>query len=135
MINTSNKTVNILMAIFVIVIFSIFSIQAIQASGASTIETGLDTTAGTAGFQTDETGYVKSPSEIAASIVKVMLGFVGTLFLILIIVSGFQWMMAGGNSEILTKARKRMINATIGLIIILGAYTLTTFVIMKLVNL
>ena len=114
------------MAIFFVVIFSITFLQPILA-----IETGLEATATTAGFETSTAS--KTPSEIVAGIVKVALGFVGTLFLIFIIVSGFQWMTAGGNTETITKARQRIINATIGLVIVLGAYAITTFIILKLV--
>ncbi|MFW0862710.1 MAG: hypothetical protein ACKKL6_03970 [Candidatus Komeilibacteria bacterium] len=60
--------------------------------------------------------------------IQIILGFLGTVFLILIIISGFQWMMAGGNSEAIGKAKQRMINATIGLVIALAAYSITWFV-------
>ena len=112
------------MAIFFIVIFSIILLQPLLA-----IETGLEATATTAGFETGSD--IKDPTEIIASIINTALGLVGTLFLIFIIVSGFQWMLAGGNAETITKAKKRIINATIGLIIILSAYAITWFITTK----
>ena len=116
------------MAIIFIAVFSIFFIQPTLA-----IETGLEATAGEAGFETGATA--KDPSQIVAGVVQIALGLVGTLFLIFIIVSGFQWMMAGGNSEIIGKAKQRIINATIGLIIVLGAYAITTFVVGEIISL
>ena len=58
----------------------------------------------------------------------ITLAFIGTIFLILIIYSGIQWMTAGGNEEKVEKSKKRIINAVIGLIVILSAYIITTFV-------
>ncbi|MBU1037112.1 hypothetical protein KKF32_03685 [Patescibacteria group bacterium] len=61
-------------------------------------------------------------------VIAYVLGFVGIIFLILIIISGFQWMTAGGNEEKVGIARKRIVSAVIGLFIILAAYLITYFV-------
>jgi len=61
-------------------------------------------------------------------IVRIILSFVGAIFFILIIVSGIQWMTAGGNEENVTKARTRLINATVGLAITIAAYFITWFI-------
>lgn len=113
------------MAILFIVIFSLFLLQPALA-----INTGLEATATTAGFETG--AEAKDPAQIVASIVKIALGFLGILFIALIIVSGFQWMTAGGNSDAIAKARSRIINAIIGLVIVLSAYAITSFLILKL---
>lgn len=81
----------------------------------------------------ENSGYSKQTTEetletTVAKIVQVVLGFLGILFLILIIIGGYQWMSAGGNEEIITKARKRIINATIGLAIIILSYMVTMFI-------
>lgn len=65
-------------------------------------------------------------------IISYILGFLGVIFLILTIYSGFQWLTAGGNEETIKKARSRLINAVIGLAIILSAYAITYFVTEKL---
>ena len=62
---------------------------------------------------------------LIGQIVALVLGFVGTIFFIMIIFSGFQWMTAGGNEEKVTKARTRMINSTIGMAITTAAYFIT----------
>ncbi len=135
----TSKNLNLLIVtIFVMVFFSItFLTLPLPALGSPTaneiLQGGLDTTARTAGFETDQT-KVKTPSQIVASVIQIALGFVGTLFLILIIVSGFQWMTAGGNSTTIETAKSRMINATIGLVIILAAYAITSFVMIKIIQ-
>jgi len=59
-----------------------------------------------------------------ANIIRIVLGFVGTIFLILIIWSGIEWMTSGGNDQKVTAAKKRLVNATIGLVIIVLAYAI-----------
>ncbi|MFW0862711.1 MAG: hypothetical protein ACKKL6_03975 [Candidatus Komeilibacteria bacterium] len=126
-------SINNLSALLV-VIFIVTSFLVIIAAPLLAIETGLETTAGEAGFTTkDEAGY-KNPQQIVASVVQIALGLIGTLFLVLIIVSGFQWMTAGGNSSSIDTSKKRLINATIGLIVVLAAYALTSFVITSVAN-
>lgn len=66
--------------------------------------------------------------ETVGTVIALMLSFVGTVFFILIIVSGIQWMTAGGNEEKISKARTRMINATVGLAITVMAYFITWFI-------
>ena len=61
-------------------------------------------------------------------IISYVLAFLGVIFLVLIVISGFQWLTAGGNEETVTTSRKRIINAVVGLIIILSAYVITAFV-------
>ena len=65
------------------------------------------------------------PRNIVVSIIKIALGFLGTLFLVLIIYAGFLWMTAGGEEEKAGKAKKLIFNGVIGLAIILAAYSIT----------
>lgn len=52
-----------------------------------------------------------------------VLAFVGVVFIIVIIVSGFKWMMAGGNEEQIQDAQKHIKNAILGTIITFSAYS------------
>lgn len=69
------------------------------------------------------------PRTTVANIIKVILSLIGTIFLALTIYAGFLWMTAGGNDEQITKAKSYIYQATIGLIIVLGAYAITVFAI------
>ncbi|MBT4722856.1 hypothetical protein HN958_03720 [Candidatus Falkowbacteria bacterium] len=69
-----------------------------------------------------------------AEIIKVVLGFLGVVVVIIVIYAGFLWMTAGGTSEKVEKAKSWMINAVIGLAIILSAYAITDFVIERLLE-
>ncbi|MCF7794850.1 pilin [Patescibacteria group bacterium] len=67
-------------------------------------------------------------SDIIARVIFTILSLLATVFIVLIIVAGYQWMTAGGNEEQVTKAKKNISNAVIGLIIILSAYAITWFI-------
>ena len=71
---------------------------------------------------------VKDPSIVATQIVQWILSFVGVIFLVLMIYGGFTWMTAGGNQESIGKAQKTVVAAIIGLVIVISAYAITTFV-------
>ncbi len=60
-----------------------------------------------------------------ALIIRTVLGLLGIVTVALMVYAGFLWMSAGGNSEQIGTAKSVMINATIGLVIILSAYAIT----------
>ncbi len=62
------------------------------------------------------------------SVIGIVLSFIGVIFLILMIYAGISWMTAAGNQEKVTKAKNLIINAIIGLIIVLSAYTISSFI-------
>lgn len=69
-----------------------------------------------------------------ARIIRAAMSFIGTILFLIVVYAGVLWMTAGGNSEKVEEAKKWLFGAIIGLIIILAAYGLTTFVITQLVN-
>ena len=83
---------------------------------------GLDTTASTAGLK--KSG---SLSARVGELIGVILGFVGVIFLILIIYAGITIMTANGNKTKVEEARKTITGAVIGLIVVLSAYAITAF--------
>lgn len=76
----------------------------------------------------------KDPRIMVAEFVKIFLGFLGLIALILILIGGFKWMLSGGNEEKVGDAKKMIVAAAIGLLIILASYGITTFVIGVLYN-
>jgi hypothetical protein len=90
---------------------------------------GLDNTAkGTGHVDASNKPVYGSPSVIIGSVIKIILSFLGVLFLILMIYGGFVWMKAMGNEQEVTKAKSILTNAIIGLIIVLAAYAITAYV-------
>lgn len=70
--------------------------------------------------------------EIVNNIIGVILGFLGLIAVVLILIGGFMWMTAGGNEDRVKKGRQFIINGIIGLVIILAAYAIASFVITNL---
>jgi cbb3-type cytochrome oxidase subunit 3 len=67
-------------------------------------------------------------SQKSGQIVGAVLGFIGVIFLILMIFAGFTWMMSAGNEQTVDKAKNLITAAIIGLIIVLAAYAITAFI-------
>jgi len=73
-----------------------------------------------------------TPAVIAGNIIYAMLGLLGIIFVVLTIYAGFLWMTAQGNEEQISKAKKMLVNAVIGLVIIMAAWSITAFVLYNL---
>lgn len=76
----------------------------------------------------------RDPRNIAASVINVALGFLGIVAVIIILLGGFKWMTAGGNEDKVGEAKKLIINGVIGLVIILAAFAIATFVLNSLIS-
>ncbi|MFH1187267.1 MAG: hypothetical protein V1688_00205 [bacterium] len=76
-------------------------------------------------------GEIK-PAKVVSQIISYVLSFLGVIFICLIIYAGFLWMTASGDSEQITKAKGILINAVIGVIIILSAYIITSYILTRL---
>ena len=72
-------------------------------------------------------------SQIIGLVIQAFLSILGVLFLIYILYAGYNWMTAHGDEEKVTKAKETIQRAVIGLIVTIGAYAITYFVIQKLV--
>lgn len=76
----------------------------------------------------------RDPRIIIASVVQVILGFLGVLAVVLILYGGFRWMTAAGDSDKVDSAKKLLVNAVVGLLIILSAFAIATFVLRALLR-
>ena len=84
---------------------------------------------------TDEIGLgEKDPREIIASVIRVVLGFLGIIAVLIILAGGFKYMTAGGAEDKVDEAKKLMISGAIGLIIILASFGLASFLMEALVK-
>jgi hypothetical protein len=96
----------------------------------------LDTTLGlSAGNVGSATGLgTRDIRQTIGSIINVALSLLGIIVLVIIIYGGFLWMTAGGNDEKVGEAKKWIFGGIIGLVIILSAYAIASFVISNLVT-
>ncbi|MFH1620522.1 MAG: pilin [Patescibacteria group bacterium] len=72
--------------------------------------------------------------QTAARIINVALGFLGIIAVVIVLLGGFKYMIAGGNEDKTAEARKLIVSGIIGLAIILSAWAITSFVISRLVT-
>jgi len=87
----------------------------------------LQQTADTAGL-----GSETQPTAIIGRIIGIVLGLVGITLVVLMVAGGIIWMTSGGSAEQVTKAKKLMSSALIGLIIIIFSYSISRFVVERL---
>lgn len=64
---------------------------------------------------------------LVGRIIRYFLGLLGIIAVALMMYAGFIWMTAAGSAEKIDKAKKIMINAVIGLVIIMSAYAIVLF--------
>jgi hypothetical protein len=120
---------------FVAIATSLVAPMSALAAGTNPYDTArtkvqtVGTTAGI-GTGTDENTLLT----MIGNIINVILGFLGVLLLVYILWAGFLWMTAGGDSKKVETATTMIRNAIIGLIIIVAAYAISTFVLSKLVQ-
>ena len=84
---------------------------------------------------TTDLAGVKSGMSVGATIsgtvsvvIRAFLALLALIFVVLIIVAGFNWMTAGGDESKVTHAKETIQRAIIGLIIIVAAYSITYFI-------
>jgi amino acid transporter len=71
-------------------------------------------------------------SEIAGTAVNAFLSLLGVIFIILILLAGYNWMTASGHEEKIKKAKETIWRAIIGLLIVVGAYAIWRFIFVKI---
>jgi hypothetical protein len=82
-----------------------------------------------AGFDT-----TSSVGSIIAIVIKAFLGMLGIIFIILMVLAGYNWMTAAGDEQKVEKAKDEIKRAIIGLIICTSAYAISYFVFKALGN-
>lgn len=82
----------------------------------------------------DKAGFEEGVSvgDVVGTAVQAFLGFMGVVFVVLMVVGGYKYMMARGNEEQVTEALDLIRRAIIGLIIVASAYAITYFVFTKI---
>jgi hypothetical protein len=90
------------------------------------IKSQLNNTASNIGLKPAKETDLKT---IISNAIFVVLGFLGIIAIIMIVIGGLMWMISGGNEEKAKKARGILVNAIIGLFIVLLAYVITYWVV------
>ncbi len=120
-----------LFSLIFLAIFSFLVISPVQADSLwnKQIGMGIDDQAGQAfGETVSDRNSVQDVRIVLAKLINIFLGFLGIIFLILIIYGGFMWMTANGQDDRVTKAKSLLVAGIIGLIIVLMSFAIAEFV-------
>lgn len=83
----------------------------------------------------NQSGVSKSDvPTVSGEIIQNMLQLTSLIFFVLLVYAGFRWMLARGNEEEVTTARKTLIMATIGIVIVAGSYAITNYVTSRIIE-
>lgn len=106
------------------------SLAVARVAGATNTVDDLDTTG------IGDTVYLgnQDPVQIATATINWVLGILVLIAVVMILIGGFRWMTAGGNEEKVEGAKKLLIAALIGLVIILASWGLATYAINNLLD-
>ncbi len=63
-----------------------------------------------------------------AALINIALTILGIVMLVLILIAGAKWMMAGGSEDQVSEAKKSIGQAVVGLLIVFIAFAITKFV-------
>jgi len=111
---------------FLFIVYSLLFIVAPSAQAQALGNEQLTNFSQAAGY-----GEASLP-QVIGRIIKIALSLLGLAAVIIIIAGGFIWMSSGGNPEKITKAKKVITSALIGLLIIVFAYAMVSFIMGKL---
>ncbi len=76
----------------------------------------------------------KDPRTMVAQLINVILTLLGIVAVVIVLLGGFKWMTAGGNEEMVSEAKKLLGAGVIGLVIILAAWGIASFVLNELMK-
>jgi len=76
----------------------------------------------------------QDPRVTVAKIIRVALGFLGIIAIGLVLYGGWLWLTSGGDASKVERAKKLLISAGIGLLIILSAWGIVTFILSSLLS-
>jgi uncharacterized membrane protein len=94
-----------------------------------------------AAYNADTTGLTASGSQaglntapnqlpvVIGTVIKTALGVVGIVFLVLMVYAGYIWMIARGDEAKVEKAKDTIVNCIIGIVIVVGAYAITSYLV------
>ena len=102
----------------------------VSAQVTAGIQSGLQGAGKASGYTTGQTDL----PTIVGRLINAALSLLGVILLAYILYGGFLWMTAGGEEKGVLAAKSYIKNAVIGLVIIVSAYAISTFVLGSLVN-
>jgi len=105
-------------------------LQVLAANPFETSKNMVANVGNAAGIQTTNGGL----TDIIGKLINIFLGFLGVIFLVLMLYAGFLWMTAQGEEAKVKRAKDMITQAIIGLIIVVAAFAISNFVLESLLK-
>lgn len=102
------------------------SLALVQPVQALTLDNGLKYAGENSGYDPDQ-----QIEDIIGTVIGIILGLLGVIFLVLTVYAGFLWMTSAGDSKKVDTAKSILVTSIIGLVITMSAYAITEFVIIQ----
>ena len=119
--------INIIFVLLTVISSLFFASNVFAKKTVADAESILNSVSGETGVDTRDL-----PTQIG-SIIEGALVIVGLAFFILMFYAGFLWMTARGEEDQVEKAKKTIIAAVIGLVVVVSAYGITYFITSKMI--
>ena len=116
---------NIVKKIFIPLLLAVFAFSCIAPVQVSALDLGMEY-AENLDLPVAEDDDVR---DMAVTVVKYLITFLGIIAVVIILYGGFVWMTAAGNDDRVSKAKSIIVAGIIGLIIIIAAFAIVNFVI------
>lgn len=81
----------------------------------------------------DPLGGVTVPA-FFGNVIRVFLSIAGAIALLMFVYGGIMWILSGGESSKVQAAQKILVNSTIGIILLFGAYMFTTAIVQSILG-
>lgn len=117
------KKSSIILGLFLL--FNLFIGLPVFADYSFSKDSGLSLTGEKAGFSLTPA----TPEVLVGRVILIVLSLVGVIFLAFMIWAGIEWMTAQGNDQKVTRAKNKITEAIVGLIIVVAAYAIAYYII------
>lgn len=114
--------------VFLMILISVFYVLPCSANLSEDVNKKLDPFASQSGIKNENNADI-TVSQYIGKIVTAVLSFVGVIFFVLVLWGGFLWMTAHGKSDQVDQATTIIIQATVGIAVIMCAYVITLLVV------
>lgn len=72
---------------------------------------------------------VDAPSDMLSTVLTITFATIGAVSLLMIVISGFRYILAAGDPGKMAQAKQAILYALIGLVVALSAFSIVTFVV------
>lgn len=117
----------IILVVILMVVFFVLSREGFAATIGEAVNEGLK-------YGTKAGLGTRDVREVIFLIINVLLGFLSVVAVLIVMYAGALWMTSRGDPRQIEKAKKILVNAVIGLIILFSAYSIAAFVLRLLVS-